>query len=151
MISGMIFQPYAPMKNADTRIKEIVAQVLFQLSSDIIFPSPLSRRIRYTHFFVMSSAIRRAVFSYFAGALQPVFYFRTKERNPGEIDLIIEENQTLYPVEIKKSATLDKNDVKQFPKLATFKMQIGTGALVSLYPQVSHIDENILTIPAPLL
>ena len=81
----------------------------------------------------------------------PVFYFRTKERNPSEIDLIIEENRTLYPVEIKKSATLDKNDVKQFPKLATFKMQIGTGALLSLYPQVSHIEENILTIPAPLL
>ena len=86
-----------------------------------------------------------------AGVEPPVFYFRTKERNPSEIDLIIEENRTLYPVEIKKSATLDKNDVKQFPKLATFKMQIGTGALVSLYPQVSHIEENILTIPAPLL
>ena len=86
-----------------------------------------------------------------AGVEPPVFYFRTKERNPSEIDLVIEENQTLYPVEIKKSATLDKNDVKQFPKLATFKMQIGTGALVSLYPQVSHIEENILTIPAPLL
>ena len=86
-----------------------------------------------------------------AGVEPPVFYFRTKERAPSEIDLIIEENRTLYPVEIKKSATLDKNDVKQFPKLATFKMRIGTGALVSLYPQVSHIEEDILTIPAPLL
>ena len=46
---------------------------------------------------------------------------------------------------------MDKNDVKQFRKLATFGMPIGTGALVSLYPQVTHIAENILTIPAPML
>ena len=80
-----------------------------------------------------------------------VFYFRTKERNPSEIDLLIRENQTLYPIEIKKSATLNRNDVKQFSKLATFKMPIGTGALVSLFPKLSHLEENILTIPAPML
>ena len=85
------------------------------------------------------------------GAEPSIFYFRTKERNPSEIDLLIKQNGTLYPIEIKKSATLDKNDVRQFGKLAAFKMPVGTGALLSLYPQVSHITENILTIPAPML
>lgn len=90
--------------------------------------------------------------SYTNSGLTPsIYYFRNKERNPSEIDLIIKENETLYPVEIKKSATLDKNDVKQFSKLETFKMPIGTGALVSLYPQRTHISENILTIPAMML
>ncbi len=86
-----------------------------------------------------------------SGKEPPVFYFRTKERNPSEIDIIIKENQTLYPVEIKRSATLNRNDVKQFSKLETFRMPIGTGALVSLYPQVSHITENILSIPSFML
>jgi len=54
-------------------------------------------------------------------------------------------------IEIKKSATLDKNDVKQFHKLETFKMPVGVGGLVSLYPQRSHITEDILTIPATML
>ena len=80
-----------------------------------------------------------------------MYYFRTKERNPSEIDIIIKENETLYPIEIKKSATLDKNDVKQFHKLETFKMPVGVGGLVSLYPQRSHITEDILTIPATML
>ena len=85
------------------------------------------------------------------GMEQSIFYFRTKERNPSEIDLIIKQNETLYPVEIKKSATLNKNDVRQFQKLETFKMPIGTGALVSLYPEISHIKEYILSIPAAML
>lgn len=85
------------------------------------------------------------------GAEPSMYYFRTKERAPSEIDLIIKENETLYPVEIKRSATLDKNDVKQFSKLETFKMPIGVGGLISLYPQLSHIKEDILTIPAALL
>lgn len=90
--------------------------------------------------------------SYTNKGIEPsVFYFRTKERDPSEIDLVIMQNGTLYPVEIKKSATPDKNDVKQFAKLATFRMPVGTGALVSLYPQVSHLAENILTIPAAML
>ena len=85
------------------------------------------------------------------GIEQSIFYFRTKERNPREIDIVIKQNETLYPIEIKKSATLDKKDVRQFSKLETFGMPVGTGALVSLYPQVSHLAENILTIPAAML
>ena len=85
------------------------------------------------------------------GMEQSIFYFRTRERNPSEIDLIIKQNETLYPVEIKKNATLNKNDVRQFQKLETFKMPIGTGALVSLYPEISHIKNNILSIPAAML
>ena len=56
-------------------------------------------------------------------------------RHPAEIDVLIVDNGTLYPTEIKKSARLDKNDVKQFSKLETFRMPIGTGGLLSLLPR----------------
>ena len=83
-----------------------------------------------------------------AGIEAPVYYFRTKERNPAEIDILIVDNGTLYPTEIKKSARLDKNDAKQFSKLETFKMPVGTGGLLSLYPEVTHVNEHVVTIPA---
>ena len=86
-----------------------------------------------------------------AGIEASIYYFRTKERRPSEIDVLIVKDGTIYPAEVKKSAKLDKNDVKQFSKLATFKMPVGTGALLSLYPEVTHINEQVLAIPAGLL
>ena len=86
-----------------------------------------------------------------AGIEVSIYYFRTKERRPSEIDVLIVKDGTIYPAEVKKSAKLDKNEVKQFSKLATFKMPVGTGALLSLYPEVTHINEQVLAIPAGLL
>ena len=80
-----------------------------------------------------------------------IFYFRTKERRPSEIDIVILENNTLYPIEIKKSARLDKSDVGQFAKLTPAGMKVGTGALLSLYPSVCHLTENVLALPAAKL
>ncbi len=85
------------------------------------------------------------------GQVPSIFYFRTKERNPSEIDVILQENNTLYPIEIKKSARLDKADVRHFGKLAPSGMQVGTGALLNLYPTVCHLTENVLVIPATML
>ncbi len=114
-------------------------------------PEVLASGAAAGHFFE-TWCVSEILKSYANNGMKPsLFYFRTKERNPSEIDVLIKENETLYPIEIKKSATLDKNDVKQFSKLETFHMPIGTGALVSLYPQVSHIQENILSIPAAAL
>ncbi len=83
-----------------------------------------------------------------AGERPPLFYYRDRETKPNEIDLVIERNKTLYPVEIKRCATLNVNDVRKFARLATFKLPVGTGALVCLYPKISHLKENVLTIPA---
>ena len=114
-------------------------------------PEVLASGAMAGHFFE-TWCVAEILKSYTNNGLEPsMYYFRTKERNPSEIDIIIKENETLYPIEIKKSATLDKNDVKQFHKLETFKMPVGVGGLVSLYPQRSHITEDILTIPATML
>lgn len=53
-----------------------------------------------------------------------------------------------YHVEFKKAATVSKSDVKHFDKLADFKTPVGTGALISLYPDTIIIKDTVKTIPA---
>ena len=65
-----------------------------------------------------------------------------------EIDLVIEREGKIYPVEFKKAATVSKADVKRFNKLSNFNMPVGTGALISLYPDAILIKENVKAIPA---
>ncbi len=84
-----------------------------------------------------------------AGENPDFYYYRDKDKN--EIDLVIERNGILYPIEFKKAATCSKNDVKRFSKLYEFKMPVGMGALVSLYPDTILLKENVKTIPAYLL
>ena len=81
-----------------------------------------------------------------AGETGNFYYYRDKDAN--EINLIIERDGILHPIEFKKAATLNKNDVKSFSKLSQFQQTIGTGALVSLYPEVTYVKEGVQTIPA---
>ena len=89
----------------------------------------------------------------YAGAGQdaPFFYFRDKKRRPKEIDLIISMNETIYPTEFKKSATLDRKDARHFDELTIFKQRIATGAVVSLYPKKARLREDVLNLPAASL
>ena len=86
-----------------------------------------------------------------AGRETPFFYFRDKKRRPKEIDLIISMDETLYPTEFKKSATLDVKDARHFDELAIFKQRVATGAVVSLYPQRAHLRADVLNLPATSL
>lgn len=81
-----------------------------------------------------------------AGESPNFYYYRDKDKN--EIDLVIEREGKIYPVEFKKAATVSKSDVKRFSKLSNFNMPLGTGALISLYPDAILIKENVKAIPA---
>ncbi len=81
-----------------------------------------------------------------AGETPNFYYYRDKDKN--EIDLVIERNGKIYPVEFKKAATVSKADVKHFNKLADLKTPVGTGALISLYPDSILIKDTVKTIPA---
>ena len=86
-------------------------------------------------FFISGRALRRCI----------------KQLREEEIPICSSKNGYYYAkdqAEIKKSARLDRNDVKQFSKLETFGMPIGTGGLLSLYPEVTHVSERVVTIPA---
>lgn len=57
-----------------------------------------------------------------------------------EIDLIIEDGGTLYPIEIKKHIGPQKNDIKAFNTLNKItNIKLGNGGIICLY-------ENLLII-----
>ena len=51
-------------------------------------------------------------------------------------------------MEFKKAATLKKDDVKAFAKLSHFGQPVGMGALISLFPEVQFLRDNVRAIPA---
>lgn len=65
-----------------------------------------------------------------------------------EIDLIIEENGVLYPIEIKKNTAETASAAGAFPVLDRVpEKKRGTGAVISLCPQPGKLRDNVLEIP----
>ena len=68
-----------------------------------------------------------------------------------EIDLIIEENGVLHPVEIKKTAAPDKSAIKAFSVLTDAGREIGTGVVICMSDRVLPVHENILMMPSGVI
>ena len=94
--------------------------------------------------FVVSEIIK----SYLnAGIINPpVYFYRDKDKK--EIDLIIEEAEKIYPIEIKMSASPDKEMVKNFSVLkGKIDKEIGTGIIICQYDNKVYLSEDILVLP----
>lgn len=103
--------------------------------------------------------------SYLNAGQQPPLYFY-RDNNKKEIDLIIYQDGTVYPIEIKKG-TAPKDAVKNFSVLspieaepseadnfsgaAHLKTKVGTGAVVCLASDILPIDKKNWYIPAWLI
>ena len=74
----------------------------------------------------------------------PVYFYRDKEKR--EIDLIIEENGKLYPIEIKKTANPSKDMIENFKVLETVS-QVQEGAIICMYDKIINLDEKNKVIP----
>ena len=86
---------------------------------------------------------------YNAGRRPPLYYYRDKDQH--EIDLIIHENNTLYPIEIKKSGNPGRAAIKNFAVLATTGQNIGTGCVICLVKDLLPIDKNNWLVPVWLV
>lgn len=91
-----------------------------------------------------------------AGKRPPLFFYR--DGNAKEIDLLLLSDNTLCPIEIKKSSNPGINAVKHFSVLAPvrkssapLKMEIGAGAVVCLANDLRPIDSNNWAVPAWLI
>ena len=96
-----------------------------------------------------------------AGKEPPIFYYRDKDQK--EIDLLIYQNGTLSPIEIKKAASpgnaaiknfrvLDPlNTAETFGSLETLKVEIGTGSVVCMASDLLPIDEKNWYVPVWLI
>ncbi len=83
------------------------------------------------------------------GKRPPLHYYRDTDGK--EIDLIIEQNGTLFPIEIKKSASPKRNAIKNFAVLEKTGKPIGEGSVICLYNNVLPINEKNWLIPAWLI
>jgi predicted AAA+ superfamily ATPase len=79
------------------------------------------------------------------GKRAPFFYYRDKDQK--EIDLLIEQDGMLYPVEIKKSASPTRDATRHFEVLPRLGMSIGHGALVCLVNQALPINPTVTILP----
>ncbi|PKM55559.1 MAG: ATPase [Firmicutes bacterium HGW-Firmicutes-5] len=96
--------------------------------------------------FVVSEVIK----SYQNLGLQaPICYYRDKDKR--EIDLIIEQNNTLYPIEIKKSASPKKEAIKHFQVLNKSDVNVGTGAVICMAKDLVPLDKDNWLVPVWLL
>ena len=86
--------------------------------------------------------------SYFnAGILEPPLYFY-RDRDGEEIDLLIEEAGTLYPIEIKKYADPNRRDIATFDLLDGIAgMKRGSGGVICLYDKLIALKGDDKTIP----
>ena len=80
-----------------------------------------------------------------------IFYYRGKDKSAAvenEIDLIIEENGILYPVEIKMSGNPKANMGAANPILDKIPdKKRGTGIILCLIDKKTYLRENLIALP----
>jgi predicted AAA+ superfamily ATPase len=86
---------------------------------------------------------------YHSGKRPPLFYYRDTDQK--EIDLILEANYSLYPFEIKKSASPGKDSIRHFRILEKTKREIGNGGVICMTDSVYPIDGKNYYLPAWLI
>jgi predicted AAA+ superfamily ATPase len=74
-----------------------------------------------------------------------IFFYRDTDQR--EIDFVIEKNMTLYPMDVKKTASPSKADMRAFKQLQKLNKKVGDGAVICLYPTPIPIDTNVLSFP----
>lgn len=92
-----------------------------------------------------------------AGQRAPLYFFRNNDKK--EIDLLMERDGTLFPIEVKKTASPSRKDARNLnvldpvnapnmtPELSMFKREIGTGAIVCMAQDTLPISERAWAFP----
>jgi len=96
--------------------------------------------------YVISEIIKSYINS---GKRPPVFYYRDSDQK--EIDLIIETNGVLYPIEIKKSTNPGRDSIRHFSVLEKTGMAIGKGSVICLCDNIYYINHNNFFAPVGVI
>ena len=98
--------------------------------------------------FVISEVIK----SYYNSGhdAQNLYFYRDKEQK--EIDLVIEKDGVLYPIEIKKSSRPALDMTKSFGVLSRIPGKtVGTGCIICQCEKKTFLSENIIALPVEYL
>ena len=75
-----------------------------------------------------------------------IYFYR--DHNMNEIDLVIEENAVLYPIEIKKSAHPQAEMAKAFSQLQTIpNYTVGHGCILCLADNKRELSDSVTALP----
>ena len=77
----------------------------------------------------------------------PAVLWFYRDRDAKEIDLILERDGALHPIEIKRTANPQKSSVRAFSLLDRSTLKRGTGAVVCMKQHVSALSEDTLILP----
>lgn len=94
--------------------------------------------------------VAEVVKSYQNSGLEPFLYYY-RDADAKEIDLLLERDGKLFPVEIKKMATPPKKLTKVFELIDKSPLQRGTGAILCMADKLGAFDQNNLIIPISLI
>lgn len=91
--------------------------------------------------------ISEIVKSWWHNGRQPnIYYYRDKDRR--EIDVILEENGVLYPIEVKKKSNPNAGDIKAFDAIETvLKQKRGHGAVLCMARTHLPITAEVDAVP----
>lgn len=88
--------------------------------------------------------------SYWHRGLEPrLFYVRTKEQV--EVDLLLEENGRLYPIEVKLSSRVRPSDAKGLAMLQRTTAALGPGAVIAPTRHPYPLQQHVLVVPPSAL
>lgn len=96
--------------------------------------------------YVVSEIIK----SYYNNAKEPYLYYY-RDRDAKEIDLLVEGDGRLFPIEIKKSALPDKRVTRAFSIIDKSPLKRGTGAVLCMADAFGAFDRETLIVPAAMI
>ena len=80
------------------------------------------------------------------GRRPPFYYYRDKDQR--EIDLLLIQDGIAYPLEIKKTASPSRDDVRHFGALDRLGLPVGPGGVICLAEQSLPLTATAQSIPA---
>lgn len=95
-------------------------------------------------------AVAEIVKSYQNAGVEPFLYYY-RDADAKEIDLILEQDGTLFPVEIKKMASPPRKLTKVFDLIDRSPLRRGTGAVLCMADKLGAFDQENLIVPIPLI
>ena len=92
--------------------------------------------------FVVSELVKSYLFR---GFEPPLYYFRDKEGH--EVDVLIEDEQKIHPIEIKLASRIQANDCSGIEYLQKKLSNCAPGSVLCLSPKRYSITRTIEAIP----
>ncbi len=151
---GIIFllQPFA--NNALKRLTKtpklyfcdtgLAAHLSFWLTKETLMSGAASGH--YFENFVLAELLKSYAYSQTKAILT---YYR--DSNSKEIDIFVEQNNSIHPLEIKKSANPDRREIKKFEVLDKTSIARSYGGIICMCEEVIPIDSRNCFIPCNLL